>query len=84
MRSQFGHFLSLSVPHMQKTIFTTRKHKIGVRSERAFDDGGLIEETGKFVDLVTLESIQKNYAVVSCRQNYDFPTAAELHDLDLI
>lgn len=84
MRGEFGNVVALDVPDMHESIFAAGDDVLGVRGEVALDDGGLVEEVGELEELVALESVQQDDAVVRCSQHQVLSVRAEPHYLYLV
>lgn len=69
---------------MNEPVFAAGKNEFRVGSERTFDDGGFVEEIGKFVHLIALESVQQHDAVIGSGQYNHLSVITELHNLNLV
>lgn len=81
---QFGDFLALSVPDMHCPVLAAWQNELGVGSEGALDDWGLVEEGGEFVEFVTFEGVKHDDAVIRGGQEHEFSIVWEFHDLNFV
>lgn len=84
MRGELGDVVALDVPHMHHSIFAAGDDELGVRGEVALDDRGFVEEVGELEELVALEGVQEDDAVVGRGQHQVLSVRTKPHYLYLI
>ena len=84
MRGQFSDVAALDAPDMDESVLAAGNDVPGVGGEVALDDGGLVEEAGELEELIALEGVEEDDAVVGRGQHQVLSVWAELHYLYLV